>query len=83
MLRVPGRGELTEWKYAKTIKCQFEYRPVLGWQPRAFIKKKTGKVFFHFLKKIGFLPVAVALSRSKLEIALLRVRQRKGKIVML
>ena len=25
---------------------------------------------FYFLKKIGFLPVAVALSRSKLEIAL-------------
>ena len=71
---------MTEWKYAKTIKCQFECRPVLGWQPRAFIKKKkTGNVFY-FLKKIGFLRFAVALSRSKLEIALLRLRQRNGKI---
>ena len=40
-------------------------------------KRKTGKVFY-FMKKIGFLPVAVALSRSKLEIALLRLRQRNG-----
>lgn len=72
---------MTEWKYAKTIKCQFECRPVLGWQPRAFIKKKKKQVtFFYFLKKIGFLRVAVALSRSKLEIALLRLRQRNGKI---
>jgi len=50
---------------------------------KSFYLKEKQVRFFYFLKKIGFFPVAVALSRSKLEIALLRLRQRNGKIFML